>query len=112
MIRKKKVKIKKIVRKKKTPKVYKYLVNYRFDGDMQKVLVEKEGKNEAMIRMKPIFGTGLIGNRIFKVTDTHILCDTIEEANIKLIEYLYRAIKRHKNEIRDINNRIKEMKRG
>lgn len=107
----KKPKPPKIVRKKKIPKIYKYLVNYKFDGDLQKVLVEKEGKKEALIRMKGIFGNTIIGDRIVKETETHSLCDTLKEAQIKLIKHMNKSIIRHKNEIRSINKKIKETKK-
>ena len=114
MIRKRKVEIKKkkskIIKKVKPEKIYKYLVNFRFDGDLQKVLVEKEGKVEAFLKVKPMFGGGLINVRIFKDTDSHCLCDTKEEANNKLIECIIRGIKRKKDEIRNLNNQIKLLK--
>jgi len=106
MIRKKKSTIK----RKTKEKIYKYLVSYKFDGDVQKVIVEQEGKKEAIIRMKSwLGGKTIIGNRILKETNTHSLCSTIEEANIKYKQYILKRIKYHKEIIKNLNNTIKEM---
>ena len=107
---KKKRKKPKIVKKER---IYKYYVDTLYEGGLQKVLVEAEGKKEVvMVSRSPLINAP-ISKRLLKKSDEGVLCDTFEEAKKEMMKYKTKRIKYHKQKIEELEadrKRFKVMK--
>lgn len=107
MIRKKPNMIRK---KKKVKDVYKYLAFFFFHGEIQKVLVEKEGKKEALVSILTEYSKKPLSKIIKKDTKEHKLCNTLKGAKKALIKYQMEEVKYYKSELIALNKHIRQTK--